>query len=155
FLEPIPAVQESLAKPVSPALYPDAAADALVQELVNYLQVPNDHIAIGAGGSELLTAIAQVTLESGTVVVYPWARFEMRPQIRALHEADHKPFALTPHSRHDLHAIIEAITPRTRLVLLCSPNNPTGPSLLVTEFEESMPQGPSQVLVVLDEASWE
>src|SRR5699024_12822694 len=83
-LEPSPAVQESLATPVSPALYPDAAADALVQELVNYLQVPNDHIAIGAGGSELLTAIAQVTLEAGTEVVYPWPSFEMYPQISAL-----------------------------------------------------------------------
>lgn len=155
FLEPIPAVQESLAKPVSPALYPDAAADALVQELVNYLQVPNDHIAIGAGGSELLTAIAQVTLEAGTEVVYPWPSFEMYPQISALNAADQKPIGLTADSRHDLPAIIEAITPRTRLVLLCSPNNPTGPSLLVTEFEEFMAQVPSEVLVVLDEAYWE
>src|SRR5699024_5528494 len=81
--------------------------------------------------------------------------FEMYPQISALNAADQKPIGLTADSRHDLPAIIEAITPRTRLVLLCSPNNPTGPSLLVTEFEEFMAQVPSEVLVVFDEAYWE
>src|SRR5699024_12336887 len=87
FLEPIPAVQESLAKPVSPALYPDAAADALVQELVNYLQAPNDHIAIGAGASQLLTAIAQVTLEAGTEVLYQWPRLALNQYNIALNAA--------------------------------------------------------------------
>src|SRR5699024_72235 len=62
---------------------------------------------------------------------------------------------LTADSRNDLHAIIEAITPRTRLVRPSSPNNPTGPSLGDTEFEQFMDQVPSVVLVVLADASWE
>src|SRR5699024_8786826 len=155
FMAPIPAVQKTLTKPINPALYPDAAAEALVHQLSNYLEVPKDHIVIGAGGSELLTAIAQVTLEPGTEVVYPWPSFEMYPQVSGLNGAEQKAIGLTTDSRHDLSAMIEAITPHTRLVLLCSPNNPTGTSLRATELEAFMAQVPSNVLVVLDEAYWE
>lgn len=152
FLDPIPAVQQALAQPVNPALYPDASAGALTEELANYLQVPAHHIAIGAGGSELLTALAQITLEAGTEIVYPWPSFEMYPQVSALNAATQKPISLTTDFRHDLPAMAQAITPDTRLVLLCSPNNPTGPSLSTAAFEAFMAQVPSDVLVVLDEA---
>lgn len=155
FLDPILAVQQSLAQPVNPALYPDASAGALTQELANYLQVPAHHIAIGAGGSELLTALAQVTLEAGTEIVYPWPSFEMYPQVSALNAAAQRPIDLTADFRHDLPAMAQAITPATRLVLLCSPNNPTGPGLRTEEFEAFMAHVPSDVLVVLDEAYWE
>ncbi len=96
-----------------------------------------------------------MTLEAGAEVVYPWPSFEMYPQVSGLNGAVQKAIGLTTDSRHDLTAMVEAITPHTRLVLLCSPNNPTGTSLRATEFEAFMAQVPSDVLVVLDEAYWE
>lgn len=155
FLEPLPEVLEAIADPIHPAGYPDAAAGALTTELSNYLQVTGDHIAIGAGGSEILTALAHITLEAGTEVVYPWPSFELYPQASAINAADQKAIGLTEDFRHDLPAMAEAITQRTRLVMLCSPNNPTGPSISTDEFKAFMAQVPSDVLVALDEAYWE
>ena len=66
-----------------------------------------------------------------------------------------KPVALTETHEHDLSAMAEAITEQTRLVLLCSPNNPTGTSIKQVAFEAFMQRVPSDVLVVIDEAYWE
>ena len=152
YLPPLPGILETLAEPINPANYPDPSATALISALSDYLQVPNDHITVGAGGSEMLTAISHVTLEAGTEVVYPSPSFELYAQAAALNGATQKPVKLTDEFKHDLPAMADAITDRTRLVLLCSPNNPTGPTISKTEFDEFMAKVPSAVLVVLDEA---
>ena len=155
YLQPLPGVLEAVAEPFNPANYPDPSASALTSALSDYLQVPNDHIAVGAGGSEMLTAICHITLEAGTEVVYPSPSFELYAQAAALNGATQKPVGLTNDFKHDLPAMLDAITEDTRLVMLCSPNNPTGPTINKTEFDEFMAQVPSGVLVVLDEAYWE
>lgn len=155
FVEPLPEVMEALAQPVNPASYPDHAATELVAELSTYLQLPTDHIIVGAGGSEILTALAHITLEAGAEVVYPWPSFEMYPQISGLNGATIRHIALTEDFRHDLPAMADAVTSRTRLILLCSPNNPTGPVISTEDFNAFMARIPADVLVVLDEAYWE
>ncbi|GAA2033701.1 histidinol-phosphate transaminase [Yaniella flava] len=155
FLPPISAVVEALTEVTNPATYPDPAAKALTAELANYLQVSEDHVAVGAGGSEIITALAHITLEAGSEVIYPWPSFELYPQASALNGAHKKPIGLTDDFGHDLPAMAQAITDDTRLILLCSPNNPTGPAVTADEFTTFMAQVPSDVLVVLDEAYWE
>ena len=155
YLPPLPAVTEAMAQPANPADYPDAAATALIAALSEYLQVPTEHLIIGTGASEILTALAHVTLQEGTEVVYPWPSFEMYPQATALNAAVQKAIGLTANFRHDLPAMADAITERTRLVLLCSPNNPTGPTISKQEFNAFMAKVPTGVLVALDEAYWE
>lgn len=155
YLQPLPGVLESAAEPFNPANYPDPSANALISVLADYLQVPNDHLIVGAGGSEMLTAISHITLEAGAEVVYPSPSFELYAQAAALNGATQKPVGLTNEFKHDLTAMADAITDRTRLVLLCSPNNPTGPTISKTEFDDFMTRVPSDVLVVLDEAYWE
>lgn len=155
YLPPLPEVMQALAQPINPAGYPDPAATALICELAAYLEVPQDHLIVGTGASEILTALAQVTLEEGTEVVYPWPSFELYPQAAALNAAVQKPIGLTEDFTHDLSAMAEAITDRTRLVLLCSPNNPTGPTISAAEFDSFMAKVPANVLVALDEAYWE
>jgi len=59
---------------------------------------------------------------------------------------------LTPDERHDLPAMAAAVTDRTRLVVVCSPNNPTGPAVRGAELTEFLDRVPPDVLVVLDEA---
>ena len=155
FLPPLPEVVEALTDIPNPAQYPDPTASTLIGELANYLQVPEDHVTVGAGGAEVLTALAHITLEAGTEAIYPWPSFELYPQASAVNAAEQKPIALTPEFKHDLPAMAQAVSERTRLMLLCSPNNPTGPSISTDDFEAFMAQVPSDVLVVLDEAYWE
>lgn len=155
YLPPLPDVLEAVAEQINPADYPDPSASALISALSDYLQVPNDHITVGAGGSEMLTALSHITLEAGTEVVYPSPSFELYAQAAALNDAVQKPVGLTEDFRHDLPAMAQAITDRTRLVLLCSPNNPTGPTITKDEFEAFMAEVPPNVLVVLDKAYWE
>jgi histidinol-phosphate aminotransferase len=62
------------------------------------------------------------------------------------------PVPLRADGRHDLAAMADAVTERTRLVLVCTPNNPTGPAVHAAELEEFLDRVPSDVLVVVDEA---
>ncbi|GAA4284575.1 histidinol-phosphate transaminase [Brevibacterium daeguense] len=155
-LPPLPGVVEAAARAAgTPSHYPDPAAVALTEQLANHLGVPAERILFSAGASEMLASLARITLEAGTEVVYPWPSFEMYPQVTALAGATQHAVALTADFRHDLDAMAAAITESTRLVLLCSPNNPTGSVIRRAEFDAFMARVPSRVLVVLDEAYWE
>src|SRR5699024_2024149 len=155
YLPPLPGILETLAEPINPANYPDPSATALISALSDYLQVPNDHITVGAGGSEMLTAISHVTLEAGTEVVYPSPSFELYAQAAALNGATQQPMNIPAESNHDAPAMPNVTTDDTRWLLLCSPTNPTRPTNSKTEHDEFMPKVTSAVLDVLDEAYWE
>lgn len=154
-LPPLPEVLDAMATIPNPAGYPDPTASALIAGLSEYLDVPSDHITVGAGASEIISALARVTTEAGIETVYPWPSFELYPQTAALNGGVLKPVALTETHEHDLSAMADAITEQTRLVILCSPNNPTGTSIKQDAFETFMERVPSDVLVVIDEAYWE
>ena len=154
-LPPLPEVLEAMTDIPNPAGYPDPSASALIARLSEYLDVPSDHITVGAGASEIISALARVTTESGTETVYPWPSFELYPQTAALNGGVLKPVALTDTHEHDLSAMANAITEQTRMVMLCSPNNPTGTSIKQDAFEAFMERVPSDVVVVIDEAYWE
>lgn len=154
-LPPLPEILEAMTDIPNPAGYPDPTASALIAGLSEYLDVPTDHIAVGAGASEIISALARVTTEAGTETVYPWPSFELYPQTAALNGGVLKPVALTETHEHDLSAMADAITDQTRMVMLCSPNNPTGTSIKQDAFETFMERIPSDVLVVIDEAYWE
>ncbi|OAV62892.1 histidinol-phosphate transaminase [Enteractinococcus helveticum] len=154
-LPPLPEVLEAMADIPNPAGYPDPTASALIAGLSEYLDVPNDHITVGAGASEIISALARVTTEAGTETVYPWPSFELYPQTAALNGGVSRPVALTDTHEHDLSAMADAVTDSTRLIIVCSPNNPTGTSIKHGAFEAFMERVPSDVLVVIDEAYWE
>ncbi|WP_349827099.1 histidinol-phosphate transaminase [Brevibacterium litoralis] len=152
-LEPLPGVVQAVAEAATnPATYPDPAAKALTAELAAHLDVDPARVILTAGGSEGLSAMALATLEAGREVVFPWPSFESYPQLAARQDARAIRVPLTAEARHDLPAMAAALTDATGLVLLCSPNNPTGPALRTDEFREFMAQVPTDVLVVLDEA---
>jgi histidinol-phosphate aminotransferase len=84
-------------------------------------------------------------------VVYPWRSFEAYPPLCDLAGATSVRVPLRGED-HDLDAMAAAITPRTRLVLVCNPNNPTGTVVAQGELEAFLDQVPGDCLVVLDEA---
>jgi histidinol-phosphate aminotransferase len=132
--------------------YPDMAVSALSQALAQRLDVPVEHLATGTGSVGVLGQLIQATCDPGDEVVYAWRSFEAYPIVVAIAGATSVQVPLDADSRHDLEAMLAAITERTRLVLVCTPNNPTGPVVHQDELDAFLDRVPADVLVVIDEA---
>lgn len=135
--------------------YPEGAASALRAKLADRHGVSPEQIAVGNGSNELLRLIAQVVLRPGDEVVYAWPSFVVYPIATTMFGATHVKVPLDSGATHDLQAMADAITDRTRLVFLCNPNNPTGTIYTRDEFDRFLARVPEHVLVVLDEAYFE
>jgi histidinol-phosphate aminotransferase len=131
--------------------YPDNGAGALTEAIAGRFAVPVDHVAVGAGSVGVLKQIMEAVSDPGNEVVYAWRSFEAYPPLADLAGATSVPVPLKAET-HDLAALAAAITPRTRLVMVCNPNNPTGTAVREAELVEFIDQVPGDCLVVLDEA---
>jgi histidinol-phosphate aminotransferase len=150
---PVGAVVEAVARAAAGLnRYPDPAARALRSALAHRYDFAPERIAVGNGSCEVLLAAAEAVLEPGDDLVYAWPSFSMYPHLPAVTGTEALTAALTPGAAHDLEALRLAITDRTRLVLVCNPNNPTGTHLPSAEVERFLEKVPPRVLVVLDEA---
>jgi len=150
---PLPSVVDAIAAGAAqPHRYPDMAATALHEALAKACGVQPDAVVAGAGSVAVLAHILQAYTGHGDEVVFAWRSFEAYPILTAIAGASAVKVPLTADSRHDLDAMAAAITERTKVVLVCSPNNPTGPSVGAAEFASFMDRVPGNVLVVLDEA---
>lgn len=132
--------------------YPDMAVATLTEALARRLEVPADHIATGTGSVGVLGQILAATCEPGDEVVYAWRSFEAYPIVAGVAGATSVQVPLTADARHDTAAMADAVTERTRLILVCTPNNPTGPAVFQDELDLLLEQVPPDVLVVVDEA---
>jgi len=132
--------------------YPQAFSDHLVDALAGFYQVEFEQVAVGPGSLGLLSAMMTAFSAEGTDVVYPWRSFEAYPIITAAAGANDITVPLGPAGRVDLDALARAITPNTRIVIVCTPNNPTGPSVGTDEFIAFMKRVPANVLVAVDNA---
>ncbi|MFS0883686.1 histidinol-phosphate transaminase [Aeromicrobium sp. 179-A 4D2 NHS] len=132
--------------------YPDPGVTALGQALAERTGLTADHFAFGTGSVSVLFALLDAWCGPGDEVVYAWRSFEAYPIAVDLPGAVSVRVPLTEDHRHDLPAMAAAITDRTKVVLVCTPNNPTGPIVEAEAFEEFMASVPSHVLVVVDEA---
>jgi len=153
---PVPLAQAAM-KAVLPHLnrYPDGAAVALREKLAARHGVPFGSVAVSNGSNEMLRLIAQATLRPGDEVAFAWPSFVVYPMVTALFGATGVRVPLAKGDVHDLDAMLAAITPRTRIVFLCNPNNPTGTIYARSAFERFMAAVPEHVLVVVDEAYFE
>ena len=132
--------------------YPDMGCTALYEALAAKLDVPVGHLAAGTGSVAVLYHLLQAFCEAGDEVVYAWRSFEAYPIAVSVTGATSVQVPLTDGARHDLDAMAAAVTDRTKVVIVCSPNNPTGPSVRRSELEAFLDRVPSHVVVVLDEA---
>ncbi|MGW3913498.1 histidinol-phosphate transaminase [Streptomyces sp. NPDC005070] len=150
---PLPGVVESLtAAAGSFNRYPDMACTGLMNELADRFGVPVSHLATGTGSVGVAQSLLQSTSGPGDEVIYAWRSFEAYPIITQISGATSVRVPLTPGEVHDLDAMADAITDRTRLIFVCNPNNPTGTVVRRAELERFLDRVPSDVLVVLDEA---
>jgi histidinol-phosphate aminotransferase len=132
--------------------YPDMGNTALYEALSDKLGVPTDHLALATGSVALIYQLVQAFCDPGDEVVYAWRSFEAYPIAVTAAGARGVQVPLTADGRHDLDAMAAAITDRTKIVMVCTPNNPTGPSVTQAELDQFLAQVPDHVLVVVDEA---
>jgi len=149
---PLPSVIEVIAEAGgSVNRYPDNGAEALIGALAERFAVPAGHVAVGCGSVGVLKQLIEAVSDPGSEVLYAWRSFEAYPTLADLAGATSVRVPLRE-ATHDLAAMAAAITPRTRLVLVCNPNNPTGTVVREQELTEFIDQVPADCLVVLDEA---
>lgn len=134
--------------------YPDGYAYDLRVKVAQKLAVDETQLVFGGGSDEIITFICRAFLYSGTNTVMASPTF---PQYRhhSLIEGAEIREIPTINGKHDLHKMVEAIDEHTKVVWLCSPDNPTGEIILKDEFEAFMDECPKDTLVVLDEAYYE
>ncbi|WP_144128249.1 histidinol-phosphate transaminase [Catellatospora sichuanensis] len=150
---PLPGVVEAVADAAANVhRYPDMGVVALRDRLAERLGVPAERVVTGCGSVALAEHLARATCMPGDELLYAWRSFEAYPIIAATTAATSVRVPNTAEHGHDLAAMAAAITDRTRLILVCNPNNPTGTSVRKAELDEFLAAVPDDVLVVLDEA---
>jgi histidinol-phosphate aminotransferase len=134
--------------------YPDGGAFRLRGALAERLKVTTDHLILGNGSDELLGLLARTFLAPGDEAIMAQHTFVIyKMEVTAAHgvavEVPQKNW------HHDLTAMAQAITPKTRLLFVCNPNNPTGTMVTKGEVAALMASVPDHVVVVFDEAYYE
>lgn len=131
--------------------YPDPANGELVTELSAVLAVPPEHLVPGTGSLGVTRDLLRAAAGEGDEVLFAWRSFDAYPQLAWATGATPVQVPLRE-ERHDLEAMADAVTDRTRLVFVCNPNNPTGTAVHRGELTRFLDRVPGDVLVVLDEA---
>jgi histidinol-phosphate aminotransferase len=150
---PLPGVIEEITAAAGATnRYPDPASTALVAALAQRYGVPVDHIALGTGSVGLLQQVVQITAGPGDEVLFAWRSFEAYPIMTIISGATPVQVPLRADERHDLDAMADAITERTRLIFVCTPNNPTGTVVTQADLDRFLERVPDDVLVIVDEA---
>jgi histidinol-phosphate aminotransferase len=150
---PLPGVVEAATRAVATMnRYPDMGSTALYDALADRLRVPADQLAVATGSVALIYQLLAAYCEPGDEVVHAWRSFEAYPIAVAAAAATSVPVPVTADGRHDLDAMAAAVTDRTTVVLVCTPNNPTGPAVTQAELDAFLAKIPPQVVVVVDEA---
>ena len=150
---PLPSVVAAIVDGASDVnRYPDMHATELTEAVAASLGVDAAAVVAGCGSVAVLGHVLAAVCGAGDDVVFGWRSFEAYPIAVAVAGASATAVPLTSTGRLDLPAMAAAIGKRTRVVLLCTPNNPTGPAVRAGELETFLAAVPRDVLVVLDEA---
>jgi len=136
------------------ARYPDGNAYYLKERLAEHLGVMPVQILPGNGSNEVLELVVRTFAGPGDEVIYDQHAFAVYPLSTQAAGATGVAVPSKAYG-HDLQAMADAITERTKVIFLANPNNPTGTLFDAAAFEQFMQQVPAQVIVVLDEAYYE
>lgn len=132
--------------------YPDAQAYDLRQAIADKQDMQSEQIIVTNGGDELITLLSEAYLEQGDEVIVPNPSFTEYEFGALLMGAVTRKVPLLDGFQYDWRAIAAAVTDRTKVIYLCSPNNPTGTYMNRSDVQQLLDALPAQVLVVLDAA---
>ncbi|MDT0264369.1 histidinol-phosphate transaminase [Jatrophihabitans lederbergiae] len=150
---PLPSVVAAIEATLSQlARYPDPTARTLTEQLAGHLSIPAENVAVGPGSAGVLQQILLALCCEGDEVVYAWPGFDAYPLLVAVCGATSLRVPLTASGEHDLDGIRLRVGPRTRVIVLCSPHNPTGTVIDTDRLQGFLRSLPEHVVTVLDEA---
>lgn len=151
--EPLPAATAAVAEAAGRMnRYPDMAAVELRERIARHLGVTAEEVAVGPGSVGVLQQIITGLCDAGDEVVFAWRSFEAYPILVELAGARPVRVPLDDAEGHDLDAMAAAVTGRTKVILLCTPNNPTGVPISHDRVDAFLRSVRSDILVVIDEA---
>ena len=149
---PFPQAREAIARAVDELnRYPDGGAYRLRAALAERFDVRLEEVAVGAGSDGLVDCLSQAVLEPGDEIICGWPSFPS-------YVIDARKVGAVPRTvplrdgRYDLDAMLAAIAPRTKLVYVCLPNNPTGTTNTRAELEAWFERVPDHIVTILDQA---
>jgi histidinol-phosphate aminotransferase len=152
---PFPAAREAIDRATRDLnRYPDGGSYALHAALAERHRVERDAVAVGAGADGCIDMLSQAILDAGDEVVCGWPSFPSYVIYASKQGATVRMVPLRE-QRYDLGALLDAISPRTKLVYICQPNNPTGTMNTEDELDAYFAQVPAHVLTVVDQAYFE
>ena len=150
---PLPSVVEAIAQAGQDVhRYPDPAVTELVSRIAQFCEVPESMVATGTGSVGVCQQIVQALCDAGDEVLFAWRSFEAYPIITAIAGARSVQVPLKDAGEHDLTAMLTAITEKTRVIFICTPNNPTGRIVHHEDLVRFLQHVPPHILVVVDEA---
>jgi histidinol-phosphate aminotransferase len=150
--DPLPGVIAAVSAETAYNRYPDASALALRERLAARFERSVDEVHVGSGSVALLSQLILAAAGPGDEVLYSWRSFEAYPSLVTVAGATSVQVPNRPDHGHDLAEMAARITDQTRVVIVCSPNNPTGTIVRDDEFAAFMAVVPPTLLVLLDEA---
>jgi len=134
--------------------YPDGGAFYLRRKLADNLDIVPENLLFGCGSNELIVFLCHVFLGQGTNLIMGAEAFAVYFLAAAMYQADTIRVPMPEHV-HDLDAMLAAITPETRLVAICNPNNPTGTVVSQEAIDRFIEKLPDHVVAIFDEAYFE
>lgn len=149
--EPLPGVREAISGSFEINRYPDFFAQDLRQEVASLFGIDAEQVVPGCGSLPLLRSLVEATCDAGDEAIMPELSFTTYAMATTVAGAISVKVPMKDQAV-DLEAMLAAITPRTRIIFVCTPNNPTSTALSHTELEEFLSRVPSDILVALDEA---
>ena len=151
-LPPFPEVKQVIIEALDELnRYPDGDATDLRAALAAHYGCAPEQVTVGNGSCELLMLLGGALLEKGDEVVFAEPSFVVYSDVCRLHQARAVVVPLIDFT-HDLEAMAAAVTSRTKMVVVCNPNNPTGTYVPVADIARLVEAVPNDVLVVVDEA---
>ncbi|MDT4905550.1 MAG: histidinol-phosphate aminotransferase [Pseudonocardiales bacterium] len=132
--------------------YPDNFSTELTAVLARKLGVAVEQVRVGCGSVSLCTQLAQAVADADEEIIYAWRSFEAYPIIASVSGASSIQVPLNSGHVHDLDAMAERISGKTRLIFVCNPNNPTGTAVDRDALVRFLRSVPADVVVGLDEA---
>ncbi|GGW42585.1 putative aminotransferase [Streptomyces lucensis JCM 4490] len=150
---PLPPVHAAMRRAVAEAhRYPQFHPDDLTERIAARCRVAADRVVVGSGSVGVALQLLQAVVRPGDAVCFAWRTFDAYPLLAAMTGAVPVPVPLTPDGHQDLDALLAALGRRTRVVVLCSPHNPTGTLVTADALSAFLRRVPRHVTVLLDEA---
>jgi histidinol-phosphate aminotransferase len=152
---PFPTAREALERAAADLnRYPDGGAYRLHVALAERHGVALEQVAVGAGADGCIDMLSQAILDPGDEIVCGWPSFPSYVIYARKQAAEPRLIPLVDH-RYDLDALLDAVTPRTKLLYICHPNNPTGTMNTTVELDAFFERVPEHVITVIDQAYFE